>query len=156
MGQVETDFGQGKTIRTPTLKQLGVTDIVSVSAVGSLKEDLPPGKFVVVDQFIDRTFARNKTFFDDEIVEVCRILAKQKKRVIVAGLEKDYMAKAFGPMPELIIDAEYVTKNLAICVICGNPAGFTQRLSNTGDQILVGESEAYEARCRNCYEEPKE
>ena len=50
------------------LKQLGVTDIISVSAVGSLKEDLPPGKFVVVDQFIDRTFARNKTFFDDEIV----------------------------------------------------------------------------------------
>ena len=50
------------------LKQLGVTDIVSVSAVGSLKEELPPGKFVIVDQFIDRTFARNKTFFDDEIV----------------------------------------------------------------------------------------
>ena len=50
------------------LKQLGVTDIISVSAVGSLKEELPPGKFVVVDQFIDRTFARNKTFFDDEIV----------------------------------------------------------------------------------------
>ena len=50
------------------LKQLGVTDIISVSAVGSLKEDLPPGKFVIVDQFIDRTFARNKTFFDDEIV----------------------------------------------------------------------------------------
>ena len=50
------------------LKQLGVTDIVSISAVGSLKEELPPGKFVIVDQFIDRTFARNKTFFDDEIV----------------------------------------------------------------------------------------
>ena len=50
------------------LKQLGVTDIVSISAVGSLKEDLPPGKFVIIDQFIDRTFARNKTFFDDEIV----------------------------------------------------------------------------------------
>mgnify|MGYP003324829597 CR=1 FL=1 len=51
-----------------SLKQLGVTDIVSVSAVGSLKKDLPPGKFVIIDQFIDRTFARNKTFFDDEIV----------------------------------------------------------------------------------------
>ena len=69
--------GKGHTI-SPTkinfsanidaLKQLGVTDIVSVSAVGSLKEDLPPGKFVIVDQFIDRTYARNKTFFDDEIV----------------------------------------------------------------------------------------
>ena len=50
------------------LKQLGVTDIISVSAVGSLKEDLPPGKFVIINQFIDRTFAREKTFFDDEIV----------------------------------------------------------------------------------------
>lgn len=95
-------------------------------------------------------------FFDAGIIEVCRILAKQKKRVIVAGLEKDFRAQPFGHMPELIIDAEYVTKNLAICVICGNPAGFTQRLTNSGDQILVGETEAYEARCRNCYEEPKE
>ena len=95
-------------------------------------------------------------FFDVGIIAVCRILAKQKKRVIVAGLEKDFRAQPFGHMPELIIDAEYVTKNLAICVICGNPAGFTQRLTNSGDQILVGETEAYEARCRNCYEEPKE
>ncbi len=95
-------------------------------------------------------------FFDDGIVEVCRTLARQKKRVIVAGLEKDFRAQPFGSMPELIIDAEYVTKSLAICVICGNPAGFTQRLSNTGDQIQVGEAESYEARCRNCYEAPKE
>ncbi len=95
-------------------------------------------------------------FFDPAIVEVCRTLARQKKRVIVAGLEKDFKAQAFGSMPELIIDAEYVTKSLAICVICGNPAGFTQRLSNTGDQIQVGEAESYEARCRNCYEPPKE
>jgi len=95
-------------------------------------------------------------FFDAGIVEVCRTLARQKKRVIVAGLEKDYRAQPFGPMPDLIIDAEYVTKNLAICVICGNPAGFTQRLNNTGDQILVGEAESYEARCRSCYEAPKE
>jgi thymidine kinase len=95
-------------------------------------------------------------FFDAEIVEVCRTLAKQKKRVIVAGLEKDFRADPFGPMPELIIDAEYVTKNLAICVVCGNPAGFTQRLNNQGDQILVGEAESYEARCRSCYEAPEE
>ena len=76
--------------------------------------------------------------------------------MIVAGLEKDFRADPFGPMPELIIDAEYVTKNLAICVVCGNPAGFTQRLNNQGDQILVGEAESYEARCRSCYEAPEE
>ena len=95
-------------------------------------------------------------FFDDAIVDVCKTLAKQKKRVIVAGLEKDYRCAPFGPMPALIIEAEYVTKNLAICVICGNPAGFTQRLSNSGDQILVGEADSYEARCRNCYEAPED
>lgn len=95
-------------------------------------------------------------FFDEDLVEVCRTLARQKKRVIVAGLEKDFRAEPFGPMPQLIIDAEYVTKNLAICVVCGNPAGFTQRLSNEGDQILLGEAETYEARCRNCYEPPRE
>jgi thymidine kinase len=95
-------------------------------------------------------------FFGEDILEVCKTLAKQKKRVIVAGLEKDYRAQPFGPMPALIIDAEYVTKNLAICVVCGNPAGFTQRLNNTGDQILVGEADSYEARCRNCYEAPED
>jgi thymidine kinase len=95
-------------------------------------------------------------FFDDGIVEVCRTLARQKKRVLVAGLEKDFRGLPFGPMPELIIEAEYVTKNLAICVICGNPAGFTQRITNSGEQVLIGESESYEARCRMCFEPPKE
>ncbi|MCF7808595.1 MAG: thymidine kinase [Candidatus Marinimicrobia bacterium] len=95
-------------------------------------------------------------FFDEAIIDVCRTLAKQKKRVIVAGLEKDFRAEPFGPMPQLIIDAEYVTKNLAICVVCGNPAGFTQRLINKGEQIMVGEAESYEARCRSCYDEPED
>ena len=59
-------------------------------------------------------------------------------------------------MPELIVDAEYVTKNLAICVVCGNPAGYTQRITSSEEQVLIGESESYEARCRMCYEPPKE
>jgi len=95
-------------------------------------------------------------FFDHGIVEVCQTLARQKKRVIVAGLEKDFRGKPFGPMPELIVDAEYVTKNLAICVICGNPAGFTQRITDSGEQVLIGESESYEARCRMCFDPPEE
>ncbi len=95
-------------------------------------------------------------FFDSSIVDVCRTLARQKKRVLVAGLEKDYRGLPFGPMPELIIEAEYVTKNLAICVICGNPAGFTQRIINSGEQVLIGEAESYEARCRMCFEPPEE
>ena len=68
MGRMHRLQARRMPCASASLKQLGVTDIISVSAVGSLKENLPPGKFVIIDQFIDRTFARNKTFFDDEIV----------------------------------------------------------------------------------------
>lgn len=95
-------------------------------------------------------------FFGYDLLNICRTLARQKKRVIIAGLEKDYRAEPFGPMPKLIIDAEYVTKNLAICVVCGNPAGYTQRIAASEEQVLIGESESYEARCRMCYEAPEE
>mgnify|MGYP001235841631 CR=1 FL=1 len=81
------------------LKQLGVTDIVSVSAVGSLKEDLPPGKFVIVDQFIDRTFARNKTFFDDEIVahvSMAEPVSKQLGKIILSACRKSKISIQSG------------------------------------------------------------
>ncbi len=95
-------------------------------------------------------------FFDDDIIEVCRTLARLRKRVIVAGLDKDYRGLPFGPMPHLMAEAEFVTKAVAICVICGNPAGFTQRLVASQEQILIGETDSYEARCRNCFEPPRE
>jgi thymidine kinase len=91
-------------------------------------------------------------FFDSSIVDVCNDLADKGHRVIVAGLDQDYTGKPFGSMPELLAIAEYVTKNLAICVKCGNPANRTQRTVHKGEQILVGSTEAYEARCRNCHE----
>lgn len=91
-------------------------------------------------------------FFGEEIVEICNDLADKGKRVIVAGLDQDYRGVPFGYMPQLLAIAEYVTKNLAICVVCGNPANRTQRTVHQGDQILVGSTEAYEARCRNCHE----
>ncbi|MFQ6607862.1 MAG: thymidine kinase [Fidelibacterota bacterium] len=93
-------------------------------------------------------------FFDDELVNVCKELAQLKKRVIVAGLDKDYLGQPFGPIPALLAEAEYITKTLAICIVCGNPANYTQRLSEDKDQIIIGESDLYEARCRNCYEKP--
>ncbi len=93
-------------------------------------------------------------FFTSEIVDVANKLANQGKRVIVAGLDLDYMGKPFGPMPQLICTAEYVTKQLAICMTCGNPANFTQRLTKSTDQIVVGASEIYEARCRQHFEAP--
>ncbi|MFQ5917430.1 MAG: thymidine kinase, partial [Candidatus Binatia bacterium] len=93
-------------------------------------------------------------FFDNSLVDVCRKLANRKKRVIVAGLDKDYRAEPFGPIPALLSEAEYITKTLAICVICGNPANYTQRLTQDVDRIVIGERDIYEARCRNCYEPP--
>jgi thymidine kinase len=91
-------------------------------------------------------------FFSADIVDVCNQLADAGKRVIVAGLDQDYRGKPFGPMPELLCVAEYITKNMAICVKCGNPANRTQRLVPTHEQILVGADNIYEARCRNCHE----
>lgn len=87
-------------------------------------------------------------FFDAGLVDVCEALANAGKRVVVAGLDLDYRGKPFEPLPHLMAVAEYVTKNLAICVICGNPADRSQRLVDRGSRVLVGESEAYEARCR--------
>jgi len=91
-------------------------------------------------------------FFDESIVGICNDLADQGYRVIVAGLDQDFKGSPFGSMPQLLAIAEYVTKNLAICMRCGNPANRTQRTVHKGEQILVGSTEAYEARCRNCHE----
>ena len=93
-------------------------------------------------------------FFDDDIVSVLGALANAGKRVVVAGLDKDFRGEAFGPMPQRMTQAEYVTKSLAICMICGEPANFTQRLTPDEDQIIVGELDIYEARCRGCFKPP--
>lgn len=91
-------------------------------------------------------------FFDDAIIDVCNKLADNGKRVIVAGLDQDYTGKPFGPMANLLAIAEYVTKLNAICVKCGNPASRTQRLTHDKTQVVVGATDIYEARCRNCHE----
>lgn len=93
-------------------------------------------------------------FFDDSLVGICRELAHQKKRIIVAGLDKDYRGEPFGAIPALLSEAEYITKTLAICVVCGNPANYTQRLTKQVDRIVIGEENIYEARCRSCFEPP--
>lgn len=91
-------------------------------------------------------------FFDLRLVDVCRQLANRGKRVIVAGLDQDYLGNPFEPMPQLLAIAEYITKTLAICVRCGNPANHTQRLVASTDRVVVGGAGAYEARCRRCFE----
>ena len=90
-------------------------------------------------------------FFDPEIIGVCQQLANEGKRVIVAGLDMDYTGKPFGPMPELLAIANYVTKLHAICVQCGGIASYSYRISMNTDQVVLGEKDHYEARCRNCF-----
>jgi thymidine kinase len=95
-------------------------------------------------------------FFSFDIVNVCNILANNGKRVIVAGLDQDYKGIPFEPMPQLLAIAEYITKTLAICVVCGNPADKTQRKTSSEERVVVGASDIYEARCRKCHFIPNE
>ena len=91
-------------------------------------------------------------FFDAELPAVCNELAGRGKRVIIAGLDQDYLGKPFEPMPQLLAIAEYITKTLAICMVCGGPANHTQRLVASKERVLVGASGTYEARCRHCFD----
>jgi thymidine kinase len=91
-------------------------------------------------------------FFDEELVTICSHMADLGKRVIVAGLDMDFRGEPFGPMPKLLAVAEEVEKVHAICVRCGAPASYTQRLTQAQEQVVVGAAETYEARCRRCFE----
>jgi thymidine kinase len=91
-------------------------------------------------------------FFDEELVTICSHMADLGKRVIVAGLDMDFRGEPFGPMPKLLAIAEEVEKVHAICVRCGAPASYTQRLTLAQEQVVVGAAEIYEARCRRCFE----
>ncbi len=90
-------------------------------------------------------------FFDSHIVEVCNALANEGKRVIVAGLDMDFEGKPFGPMPDLLAVAEFVTKLHAICARTGNLASFSFRLAGDSSRIKIGEKEMYEARSRSSF-----
>jgi thymidine kinase len=91
-------------------------------------------------------------FFDDDLVEVCRTLAERGTRTIVAGLDQDYRGRPFEPIPQLMAIAEHVTKLHAICVVCGAPANHSQRIVPGDDRVLLGATDAYEPRCRHCFE----
>ena len=91
-------------------------------------------------------------FFDQDLPAICSALADRGMRVIVAGLDQDYLGKPFEPMPQLLAIAEYITKTHAICMVCGNPANHTQRLVSSEDRVLLGAQGMYEARCRRCFD----
>ena len=91
-------------------------------------------------------------FFDAALPAACTELADRGLRVIVAGLDQDYLGRPFEPMPHLLSIAEFITKTRAICMVCGNPANHTQRLVHSSDRVLLGAQGTYEARCRHCFD----
>jgi len=95
-------------------------------------------------------------FFGNELVGVCNQLAERGKRVVVSGLDMDFKGVPFGPMPELMAIAEYVTKVHAICIRCGNPANYSHRTVAGEKLVMLGETDSYEPLCRKCFLESKE
>ncbi len=108
---------------------------------------------LLLAQGVDVVGIDEAQFFDAEIANVCEQLALRGIRVIVAGLDMDYTGKPFGQMPNLLAIADYITKLHAICVKCGNIANISYRKTATEGQVLLGEKDVYEPRCRTCYHE---
>ncbi len=94
-------------------------------------------------------------FFDNELSAICNLLANEGIRVIVAGLDMDYLGKPFGPIPALMATAEYVTKVHAICIECGNLAHYSHRFVKSDDLVLLGETDRYVPLCRKCFLEKR-
>jgi len=106
---------------------------------------------LLLTQDIDVVGVDEAQFFDDGIVQVCEKLALDGIRVIIAGLDMDYLGKPFGPVPKLLAMADYITKLHAICVHCGNIASISYRKTKQSGQVVIGEMDIYEPRCRVCY-----
>ena len=109
-------------------------------------------KILRIDSDVNVVGIDEAQYFDDELPAICERLALMGVRVIVAGLDMDYKGMPFGPMPNLMAVAEYVTKVHAICVHCGNLATHSYRLAQGDEVVLLGEKEQYEPRCRTCYQ----
>ncbi len=140
------------------------SDTMVVSHAGSSVESIVVKKASEILDYVkdttDVVAIDEVQFFDEEICEVCDILADRGIRVMAAGLDTDFRGEPFGPMPKLITQAEFVTKLTAVCNKCGAPATRTQRIINGKPAhyddpiILVGAAESYEARCRHCHDVP--
>ena len=109
------------------------------------------GNILLLATNVDVVGIDEAQFFDKGLTEVCNILANQGTRVIVAGLDMDYTGKPFGPIPDLMATAEYITKVHPICIKCGNLANFSHRLSSSDKLVVLGESQEYEPLCRKCF-----
>ena len=109
------------------------------------------GNILLLTGDVDVVGIDEAQFFDSNIVSVCKMLANNGIRVIVAGLDMDYLGNPFGPMPELMAVAEYVTKVHAICVRCGNLSHHSHRFSDNEKLVMLGEQHDYEPICRHCF-----
>jgi thymidine kinase len=135
-------------------ERYAANEIISHSGLG-----IPSDAISKASEIMEKLSARTEVvgideaqFLGEEILDVCTRLADLGKRVIVAGLDTDFRGRPFEPMPRLLAIAEEITKLLAICVRCGNPAVHTQRLVESEELIIVGATGMYEARCRRCFE----
>jgi thymidine kinase len=137
---IDTRYGQDEIVSHGDLRMK--SEVVS-SGAGILDRVDWRSEVIGVDE---------ANFMGTSLADVVQRLADSGKQVIVAGLDTDYLGRPFAPIPDLLALAESITKTLAICVRCGNPAKHTQRLRGAEDLIVVGAAEMYEARCRRCFE----
>ena len=110
-----------------------------------------PASMLLLSSDVEVVGIDEAQFFDDTIVEVVQTLANRGVRVIIAGLDTDFMGKPFGPMPALMAVAEDIQKVHAICVKCGSPANHSHRLTSNDKLVVLGEKDVYEPLCRHCY-----
>lgn len=137
-------------------KRYDENNVVSHDANAILSTPVPSSSnILLLANDVDVVGIDEAQFFDSELTNVCNILAGRGIRVIVAGLDMDYLGKPFGPMPALLATAEYITKVHAICMNCGNLANHSHRVVHNDKLVLLGEKDAYEPLCRTCFEEKK-
>ena len=139
----------------PTLDDRYSLDEIVSHGDQRMKSDVVQSAKEILDKIDWRTQVigvDESNFFGPDLVDVASQLADSGKQVIIAGLDTDYLGRPFPPMPDLLCLAESITKMLAICMRCGNPAKHTQRLVESNDLIVVGATGMYEARCRRCFE----
>lgn len=131
----------------------GETQIVSHSSlsVGAIPVPDATTLLEMVEEITVVVGVDEGQFLDDELIDVTDILARSGRQVIVAGLDLDYLGRPFPPIPTLAANSEYLTKMLAVCHRCGAPAGYTQRIIQSDELVVLGATDAYEARCRLCF-----
>tara|TARA_Y100000588_G_scaffold6034_1_gene7296 strand:- start:499 stop:1056 length:558 start_codon:yes stop_codon:yes gene_type:complete len=139
--KIDTRYEEGNIVSHNQLKLKSLA-VKSITEINNLAID---ADVVGIDE---------AQFFDDSIIKVAKDLSLKGKRVIIAGLDTDFRGEPFGPMPKLMCEADFLKKLQAICIKCGNPASYTQRLSKDDTQVVIGETDIYEARCRHCYSGP--